>query len=88
MGEIRTQKPAEERREITQEALKIRAGVSNYSTYSELAREHGISRQAVDEYLKNVTSDPWGRLDEAEKEVDFRLNVLELLGEDVEDYYE
>lgn len=80
MGLIREMKSKEERREIIRRALKIQKGEISDTTIPELATEHGIARGTVYQYLRYVEDDPEGRLREAEDEVEFRLEVLRLLG--------
>lgn len=47
---------------------------------TELARRYGIARGHVYRIIEEATADPEGKLREAEKEVEFRRRVLELLG--------
>jgi hypothetical protein len=72
-------KPAEERHEIIIKALRIMNGLED-STISDLAREYGISRPGIYTYLDYVVDDPEGRLRAAEEEVEFRREVLRLVG--------
>ena len=82
-------KPKEERREIIKEALKIRAEPlkrgEETKAFERLAEEHGISRQQIYHYLRYATDKPEERLEEAYEEVDFRLEVLRLLGYEIEE---
>jgi transposase-like protein len=76
-------KPKEEIREIVKRALRIQGGMED-ETITELAQRHGIARNTVYEYLKVATDHPVERLRQAEEEVEFRIEVLELMGYDVE----
>jgi transposase-like protein len=63
----------EKRNEIVLKALDPETNIA------ELAREYGISRQAVYEYLDYVLDDPEGRLSQAEEDLEFRREVLRLI---------
>ena len=70
-----TIKSKEERHEIILKALDPDANIS------QIARDHGMSRQGIYAYLDWVIDDPEGRLKAAEEEVEFRREVLRLVGQ-------
>jgi transposase-like protein len=80
MGEVREMKPVEERREIVKTAIKIQRGLLPGKTIKDLAKEHGVSRNQIYKYLFYATDDPVEKLRQAEEEVEFRAEVLELMG--------
>jgi transposase-like protein len=67
-------KDSEKRNEIVLKALDPETNIS------ELAREYGIARQTVYNYLDYVLDDAEERLRQAEKDVLFRIEVLRLRG--------
>jgi transposase-like protein len=62
----------DERRAIVMAALQYG------SNKSEIARRYGISRGRLYQLLDSAMTDPKGKLREAEKEVEFRREVLRL----------
>jgi transposase-like protein len=81
MGTFRTraQKGYAERHEITLKAIEILADYHPSTSITELAKEHGITRQAVYQYVHVALDDPEGRLAQAEAEVEFRREVFKLV---------
>lgn len=65
--------PRSVRREIALDALR---GASP----AEIAREHDIHLTAVTRLRNEALRDPEGALEEAREELEFRLEVLEILG--------
>jgi transposase-like protein len=63
----------EERRKIILEALQPDANISK------IAREHGISREAIYKYFRHTLDDPKQRMHDAEEEAVFRRKVWELV---------
>jgi predicted regulator of amino acid metabolism with ACT domain len=63
----------EERRKIKLKALDPETNITH------LAKEHGISRQTVYDYLDSVTDNPKEKLRKAEEEVEFWKEVLRWL---------
>jgi transposase-like protein len=62
----------DERRAIVMGALQ------NGANKSEIARRYGISRGRLYQLLDNAITDPKGKLREAEREAEFRREVLRL----------
>jgi transposase-like protein len=67
-------KTKEERREMVLKALDPETNITH------LAKEYGITRSGVYAHINWVTDDPEGKLRRAEEEVEFRREVLRLLG--------
>jgi transposase-like protein len=63
---------ADERRALVMAALQ------HGSNKSEIARRFGISRGRLYQLLDNAMTDPKGKLREAEREAEFRREVLRL----------
>jgi transposase-like protein len=64
----------DERRAVVLAALEPNAN------FSEIARRYGIRRQRVYQLLEDALLDPKEKLREAEKELEFRRRVKELVG--------
>jgi hypothetical protein len=67
--------------EITKDARRqlILRALTSYMKNAALAREYGVSRTRVQQYLRDVKEDPEGALEEARREYVFRMKVRQIL---------
>jgi transposase-like protein len=60
------------RREITRKAMDADTNITH------LAKEYGITRSAIYQYIDSARLDPEGAVEEAIEELEFRRDILEM----------